>query len=67
MAAVNDSNRREAPTGGLPSIFAQGYFTERLLKGDKPNYGYPVNHLPEPTVEEMEVETCFIAALNKAK
>lgn len=64
---MENRNQQTGPSSGLPSIFADGYFTARLVNGDAPDYGYPANHLPEPTVEEMEVESCFIAALNKAK
>lgn len=58
---------QQAEQSVLPSIFAEGYFTARLVKGEAPDYGYPANHLPVPTVEDMEVESCFIAARNKAK
>jgi hypothetical protein len=42
--------------------FLNGYFTERFAMGDRPSYGYPKNHLPETTLEEIEVVTGFMAA-----
>lgn len=42
--------------------FLNGYFTEQFAAGVKPGYGYPKNHLPETTLEKIEVVTGFMAA-----
>lgn len=41
------------------SVYLDGYFAQRMMAGDEPDYGYPQNHLPEPKVEEMTVVTGF--------
>ncbi len=45
------------------SLFIQGYFGDRILNGDIPNYGYPANHVPETNSPPMKVITGYIAAL----
>lgn len=30
-----------------PDLFVEGYFSTRVMDGDKPSHGYPSNHLPE--------------------
>lgn len=49
------------------SLFIDGYFTKRILRGDVPKYGYPKNHLPEVGSASMEVVTGFITAFATAK
>jgi hypothetical protein len=41
--------------------FIDGWFSQSFAAGYEPDYGYPKNHLPEPAVESMEVETIFFA------
>jgi len=50
----------EAMTNADP--FIDGYFTERVLAGERPSYGYPTNHLPETTIARMGIVTSFMAA-----
>jgi hypothetical protein len=56
--AAGDSAAQEA----LRSHFLDGWFTRAFDSGERPAYGYPANHLPEPNVESMEIETAFFAA-----
>ncbi len=44
------------------ALYIEGYFSNRTWKGERPSYGYPKNHLPEPTIEKMEVEPGFVTA-----
>ncbi|MEH2481543.1 hypothetical protein V1282_004900 [Nitrobacteraceae bacterium AZCC 2146] len=41
--------------------FLAGYFTEQFSAGKRPEYGYPKNHLPDTTLENIEVITGFMA------
>lgn len=47
--------------------FIDGYFTQRVRSGDRPNYGYPTNHLPETTGARMEVNTSFMVCRKSKK
>jgi hypothetical protein len=50
------------------SLFIDGYFSKRILAGERPDYGYPTNHLPEiKPGTSMEVKTGFIAAVASGK
>jgi len=52
------------PKSPLPSPFIKGYFSDRFLAGERPNYGYPASPLPVvPKDFVMEVETGFVTAL----
>lgn len=47
----------------VPSqVFLGGWFTDRCIRGDEPNYGYPKNHMPETTQTSMSVQTVFMAS-----
>ena len=48
-------------------LYITGHFSERLRAGERPDYGYPKNHLPTTDGSEMTVVTGFIASLEKAK
>jgi len=43
-------------------IFVEGYFASRFAAGERPNYGYPTNHLPETVVPSIDVMTSFMSA-----
>ncbi len=30
-----------------PDLFAESYFSALIVSGEKPDHGYPTNHLPE--------------------
>ena len=45
--------------------FIDGYFSQRMKSGEKPNYGYPSNHVPKTTVKSMKVVPSFVAGLKK--
>jgi hypothetical protein len=48
--------------------FIEGYFAQQFAAGVRPDYGYPKNHLPQTTIQSMEVVTGFMAKpKNKAK
>lgn len=49
------------PVGNL-DLFIDGYFTQRVRAGERPDYGYPTNHLPETTVARMQIHTSFMAS-----
>jgi hypothetical protein len=55
-------SRKENERPEMPSLFIDGYFSQRLRAGDEPKYGYPANHVPETTLPSMEVVTGFLAA-----
>lgn len=40
--------------------FIEGWLTDQFKAGVEPDYGYPKNHLPEPRVQSMKVETTFV-------
>lgn len=44
-----------------PCRFLDGYFFQQFAAGERPDYGYPKNHLPETSLESMEVVTGFMA------
>lgn len=50
-------SRRSFPS----STFVDGWLTTRFERGEIPNYGYPKNHLPDTTVESINVTTGFLA------
>jgi hypothetical protein len=39
--------------------FIEGWFTQMFNSGRNPSYGYPANHLPDPKVDGMDVQTTF--------
>lgn len=49
------------------SIWSDGYYARRIAAGDRPDYSLPKTSLPIPTIEEMEIESCYLAALKKEK
>ncbi len=56
----------ETNVNQLSELFIDGYFSQRVRAGDRPNYDYPINHLPKTNGATMEVVTSFMAA-RKAK
>lgn len=51
-----------------PCRFIDGYFAQQFAAGERPDYGYPKNHLPPTTLPSMEVVTGFMAKpKNEAK
>jgi hypothetical protein len=42
--------------------YLDGYFAQQFAAGARPDYGYPKNHLPETTLDSMEVVTGFMAS-----
>ena len=42
--------------------YIDGYFTQRVRAGERPDYGYPTNRLPETTIARMEIHTSFMAS-----
>ena len=44
--------------GGTPPLFMDGYFTERFLSGEQPNYNFPASGLPN-TDGETEIGSIF--------
>lgn len=48
-------------------LYIEGYFADRLWRGEEPNYGYPTNHVPETTFSSMDIKTGFIVALKSKK
>ena len=52
---------------GEDALFIRGYFSDRIRKGETPNYGYPANHVPTTTIPHMEVETGYLTALRSRK
>lgn len=60
---ANDENVREqSNVASDSSRYIDGYFTRRIMAGDRPKYGYPANHLPETNGETMELVTSFVAS-----
>ena len=53
---------KEALKKGAEAGGDTGYFTGRLLAGERPQCGYLPNHLPETTVNDMEVVNLFMTA-----
>jgi hypothetical protein len=43
-------------------LYLEGYLTGLFDSGEEPRYGYPKNHLPPTSEEDMEVVTGFLAA-----
>jgi hypothetical protein len=41
--------------------FIEGWFNQQFAAGERPDYGYPKNHLPDTTLDSMEVVTGFMA------
>ncbi len=52
----------ETNVNQLRDLFIDGYFSQRVRAGDRPDYDYPINHLPKATGRTMEVVTSFVAA-----
>ena len=52
----------ETNVNRLSDLFIDGYFSQRVRAGDRPNYDYPINHLPKTPGTTMEVVTSFVAA-----
>ena len=48
-------------------LFLDGFFTQQFAAGVRPDYGYPKNHLPETTLDHMDVVTGFMAPGNCKK
>ncbi|SDO49162.1 hypothetical protein [Afipia sp. GAS231] len=48
-------------------LFIKGYLTDRFAAGKRPIYGFPTNHLPETTGEDMEATTGFLAPCDTTK
>jgi hypothetical protein len=45
-----------------PELFAQSYFSTLIAQGQKPDHGYPENHLPEVAVgATMEMVVAYTA------
>jgi hypothetical protein len=44
-----------------PSRFLDGWFAQQFAAGNEPDYGYPKNHLSEPSIDSLEVNTIFFA------
>ena len=65
MNTKNDTECAEAMQNR--DLFISGYFTQRVRSGDRPNYGYPANHLPETTGARMEIDTSFMASRKSKK
>lgn len=42
------------------SVYIDGYFSRLALAGKLPAYGYPMNRIPEPKEESMDIVTSFI-------
>lgn len=42
-------------------IFIEGWFSEQFAAGKRPEYGYPKNHVPDTSIESMEITTGFMA------
>ncbi|MBI2618103.1 hypothetical protein HYW58_01490 [Candidatus Kaiserbacteria bacterium] len=56
-------------TSPLPPLFFDDYFSQRIRRGEKPKYGYPVSPpvvLPKNT-PPMEVKTGFMAGRRAQK
>jgi hypothetical protein len=41
--------------------FLDGWFTQQFAAGERPDYGYPKNHVPDTYLDGMEVVTGFMA------
>ena len=46
---------------GQPSVYIDGYQTQRMHAGEMPDYGYPKNHVPEAVIGEMDLTTGYMA------
>lgn len=57
---IEDRKEQLVGTDNIPPLFISGYFSDCLAKGDRPDYGYPANHLPETTIDRMEIHTSFM-------
>lgn len=53
--------KEEGRTPARP-LYLEGYLTKLFDSGEEPRYGYPKNHLPPTSDEEMEVVTGYLAA-----
>ena len=53
--------------GNTPLLFIDGYFDQLIQAGKRPRFGYPTNHLPETTIDKMDVVTGFMAAQKSKK
>lgn len=60
------AQRALTSTNEPPCSFVSGYFTDQFAAGERPDYGYPKNHLPETTLDNMEVVTGFMASQKKS-
>lgn len=65
MNTRNETERADAMQDRDP--FIDGYFTQRVRSGERPDYGYPANHLPETTGARMKIDTSFIASRKSKK
>jgi hypothetical protein len=56
---ISENVRRELES----KVWEQGYFAERIARGDRPDYRLPQASLPEVSAgARMEIATCFMAA-----
>ncbi len=60
----NQSNPGQA-CEALPPVFIDGYLTQRILKGDRPDNGYRANHLPEAVIPELDLITGYMKTYGK--
>ena len=56
-----DRQQEEAMQVQLPDVFIGGYFSRRMAT-EKPDYGYPKNHLPDVPKSSMTVKSGFMAS-----
>lgn len=45
--------------------WTDGYYADRIAKGERPQYFVSNATLPIPLVEEMEIKTSYLEALRK--
>ena len=47
--------------------FIRGYFRDRVMNGETPDYGYPKNHLPPVTDKKMPIKSGFMTSRMQQK
>lgn len=67
MGRIMENSENMVHEGNTPSLFIDGYFDQLIQAGKRPSYGYPTNHLPETTIDEMDVVTGFMVATKSKK
>jgi hypothetical protein len=55
------TERNEPQRNERECQFLDGWFTQQFAAGERPDYGYPKNHLPTTSLDAMEVVTGFMA------